>query len=196
MPLTPPEFLEYSRYLQHGVEPESRSPEGLQELLGSGLFWGNPERGPTLGLAWYSLGEPLLVDSAAALQETWAGPTPPPPPNTWGLGANLFVTVTVTRWRPEGERFAIEDVSLVELGFAHLPLVTSTGSFLLGPHELRLPVRTLIEHLEAELRSALEGLRARLDAAGVSEPSQLEELLPELLGEPCRFEAAVRVTSR
>ncbi|HLL06004.1 MAG TPA: hypothetical protein VK539_35860 [Myxococcaceae bacterium] len=95
MPLTPPEFLEYSRYLQHEVEPESRRPEGLQELLGSGLFWGNPERGPTLGLAWYSLGETLLVDSA-----------------------------------------------------------------------------------------------------GVSKPSQLEELLPELLGEPCRFETVVRVTRR
>jgi hypothetical protein len=40
-----------------------------------------------------------------------------------------------------------------------------------------------------QLRSALEALRARLDAAGVSELFLLEEVLPELVGEPCRFES-------
>lgn len=187
----PPAFADYARFLQHEVPADQRAPEGLQELLGSTLLWGSPERGLTLSLSHYDVGEPLWVESPAVLQEMWAGPPPPPAPNTWGLGANLVVTVYLTQWRPEGERFAMVDVSQVELGFACLPLVTSSGSFLLGPHELRRPVRSVMDGIEAELRRAVDALLARIDAAPVSDLFAFEELLPELMGEPERFESLV-----
>jgi hypothetical protein len=191
--MSPPEFAEYSQFLQYGAPPEGRDDtQGLQALLRSSLGFTLPERAITLDLAWYDVGEPLVVESQAAfLRETWAGPPPPPPANTWGLGQNLFVTLYVVSWHSEGGKSEISEISQVELGFAHLPLVTSTGTFLLGPHELRLPARTVIAHIDAELHRVAADFRARVQAAQAADMAELELMLQDLLGPPPRFESLV-----